>query len=182
MENRAGILQLSPRSILTACCLFYGSAAVMCWGKPEEEGVSAWTWEPLANPPPARHGTFAEQGPPTLKACSWEQTQQCDLPSTGRSISGESTYPEPLWLNGDGGKNRKKRAQRRFFTKCSPAVRRSRRTDLPVSHMETWIVHRSVRATGVYAGSSGHSRKRRAPFGTIGAGCQMSYCSYTCGQ
>lgn len=59
--------------------LFRGPA-VMC--RPQTGDIllrgegHAGTREPLANPPSARHGTFAEEGPPTLKACNREQTQQ----------------------------------------------------------------------------------------------------------
>lgn len=45
------------------------------------------------------------------------------------------------------------------------------RADLPHGDMDTGAVHRGDGATGVSAGSSAGSRRRRAPFGAIGAGC-----------
>lgn len=65
-------------SMLLLLLLFRGSA-VMCRVQAGESLLkrgNARTWEPPVNPPFARHGTFAEQGPPTLKACNREQTQQ----------------------------------------------------------------------------------------------------------
>lgn len=41
---------------------------------------------PLQTPPSARHGTFAEEGPPTLKACGREQTQHRDHACSGLTI------------------------------------------------------------------------------------------------
>lgn len=56
-----------------------GGGGISCHVRVQAAGIacrSARTWEePPVNPPSARHGTFAEQGPPTLKACSREQTQ-----------------------------------------------------------------------------------------------------------
>lgn len=63
-----------------------------CWRRGRRgEGGNAGTWEPLANPPSARHGTFAEQGPPTLKACNRRQTQQRDRPCSGRTVFGDES-------------------------------------------------------------------------------------------
>lgn len=66
---------------------------ISCHVRVQAAGIacrSARTWEePPVNPPSARHGTFAEQGPPTLKACSREQTQHRDLPCTGLTILGD---------------------------------------------------------------------------------------------
>lgn len=84
--------------ILTSLFVVFRWSAVMCAYQAGDSllklgyvcgvGGVAQTWEePLANPPSARHGTFAEQEPPTLKACNREQTQQWDLPCTGLSIS-----------------------------------------------------------------------------------------------
>lgn len=70
-----------------------GGGGISCHVRVQAAGIacrSARTWEePPVNPPSARHGTFAEQGPPTLKACSREQTQHRDLPCTGLTILGD---------------------------------------------------------------------------------------------
>lgn len=63
----------------TSLLLLFGGGGISCHVRVQAAGIacrSARTWEePPVNPPSARHGTFAEQGPPTLKACSREQTQ-----------------------------------------------------------------------------------------------------------
>lgn len=93
------------------CVVYYGSA-VMCRARAGESlltkgggggggGGDAGTWEPLANPPSARHGTFTEQGPPTLKACNRQQTQQRDRPCSGRTIFGD----ESAVVRGGGAAN-----------------------------------------------------------------------------
>lgn len=85
-------VMICPASPLTPLCCCY-SGGISCHVRVQAAGIacrSARTWEePPVNPPSARHGTFAEQGPPTLKACSREQTQHRDLPCTGLTILGD---------------------------------------------------------------------------------------------
>lgn len=98
-------------TLTSLCCLLWISCHVQgpSWGKPADEGGrrrwwgggDAGTWEPLANPPSARHGTFTEQGPPTLKACNRQQTQQRDRPCSGRTIFGD----ESAVVRGGGAAN-----------------------------------------------------------------------------
>lgn len=83
--------------ILTSlCCLFVDQLSCAgpklgkaCWLGGAGGGGGCRDVRPLANPPSARHGTFAEQGPPTWKACNRQQTQQRDRPCSGRTIFGD---------------------------------------------------------------------------------------------
>lgn len=91
-HDRFASSHLSVFVVLGISCHVQGPA----WGKPAELRGNARTWEPLANPPSARHGTFAEQGPPTLKACNREQTQQRDHHCTGLTILADESTSLPL--------------------------------------------------------------------------------------
>lgn len=83
-------------------------------------GGDAGTWEPLANPPSARHGTFAEQGPPTLKACNRQQTQQRS--SLQRAHHRRRRVRRcPRWRSGGRGEQRGGKTRREREAVCRRA-------------------------------------------------------------
>lgn len=126
-----------------------------------KRGGNARTWEPLANPPSARHGTFAEQGPPTLKACSREQTQQRDLPCAGLTILGDKCTAR---CRVAGGRGRHLRPWDTERARCEAEAYQS------LCNMQVTPVHRHVCPV--------HDRDPCSPGSSVhGQGCRDQFCA-----